>query len=45
MFMTSVLFRNDDEYEEEEEQKVYEGQMQSTLRKSGYVKQIGKFLQ
>jgi hypothetical protein len=51
MCITSVLFRSGDEYDEEEEEEeeeeegVCEEQMQPTLRKSSYVKQIGKFLQ
>lgn len=43
MCMTSVLFRSDDEDDNEGGEGVCEQQKQPTLRKSSYVKQIGKF--
>jgi len=39
----SVLFRSDDEDDDEEGEGLCEQQEQPTLRKSTYVKQIGKF--
>jgi len=39
----SVLFRSDDEDDDEEGAGLCEQQEQPTLRKSTYVKQIGKF--
>jgi len=43
--MTSVLFRSDDDDDDEEEggERLCEQQEQPTLRKSSFVKQIGKF--
>jgi hypothetical protein len=43
MCMTSVLFRSDDEDDNEGGEGLCEQQKQPTLRKSNYVKQIGKF--
>jgi len=51
MCMTSVLFRSDDdeddddEDDDKEEEGLCEQREQPTLRKSSYVKQIGKFWQ
>jgi len=43
MCVTSVLFRSDDEDDDEGGEGSCEQQEQPTLRKSIYVKQIGKF--
>jgi len=43
MCITSVLFRSDDEDDDEEGQGICEQQEKPTLQKSSYVKQIGKF--
>ena len=45
MCITSVLFRSDDEDDDEEGQGICEQQEKPTLQKSSYVKQIGKFWQ